>query len=182
MILPQEVSILASIPTGEKWYWPVITAVLNNTAVLYYEERRDAEAEPLLRRALDLQRERQLPPNPYLLNNLAALRFRQGSGTEAEALLTDAVNVQEAARRENSTMEGNFGVVLASEGKVAAARPYFERARAHALNASRGDADQLTVQSLSSFLPGDLSMLADIVREPRLDFSQSPEHAEKIAF
>jgi CHAT domain-containing protein len=179
MILPVEVPTLASRSTDT---WPVITAILNNAAVLYYEERRDAEAEPLLQRALDLQRELRLSLNPYLLNNLAAVRFHQRRSAEAEALLTDAVNLQKAVRLENTIMEGNLGVVLASEGNAAAARSSFERARVRALNVSRGDADELTVQSLSAFLPSYVTMLADIVRDPGLDSSLSSEQAEKKSF
>ena len=181
MVLPMDVQFLALHPT-DWWYAPVITVVLNNAAVLYYEERRYDQAEPLLRRALDIQRERHLPSNPNLLNNLGALTFRQGRGAEAEVLLTDAANLQKAARRENIIMEGNLGVVLASEGKAAAARPYFERARVRALDVSRGDADELIVQSASAFLPGYISMLADVVRDPRLDSSISREQAEKKSF
>jgi CHAT domain-containing protein/Flp pilus assembly protein TadD len=181
MVLPLLVQILASHPT-DWWDAAVITPILNNAGVLYYEERSYDRAEPLLRRALDVQRARHLVPNPYLMNNLAALSFKQGRKAEAETLLTDAVNLEKAAGRENTIMEGNLGVVLASEGKAAAARPYFERARVRALNVSRGDADELTVQSLSAFLPGYVSMLAEIVRDPRLDSSLSPEQAEKKSF
>ena len=71
---------------------------LNNLALLYHEQGRYAEAEPLLQRALHIS-EQQLgsehSDTASSLNNLAGLYESQGKYVEAEPLYQRALVIRE---------------------------------------------------------------------------------------
>ncbi len=75
-----------------------MAASLNNLAVLYDNQGRYAEAEPLYERALAIQEEvlgAEHPDVAVSLNNLAALYYAQGRYAEAEPLYERALGVGE---------------------------------------------------------------------------------------
>jgi tetratricopeptide (TPR) repeat protein len=76
---------------------------LNNLALLYYQQGQYQEAEPLLKRALEIREEVLSPKHPDTaesLNNLAVFylagdRGQQGRLEEAETLLKRALEIRE---------------------------------------------------------------------------------------
>ena len=73
---------------------------LNNLAVLYTEQGRYAEAEPLYKRALAIDEKALGPDHPDVataLNNLAGLYDDQGRYAEAEPLYKRALAIREKA-------------------------------------------------------------------------------------
>jgi len=68
---------------------PRLATSLNNLAVLYHQQGKYAEAEPLNKRALAIRKRVLGPAHPAVansLNNLAALYHQQGKYDEAEPL------------------------------------------------------------------------------------------------
>ncbi len=73
---------------------------LNNLALLYKQQGRYAEAEPLHKRSLAIREKALGPDHPDVagsLNNLAALYDDQGRYAEAEPLLKRALAIYEKA-------------------------------------------------------------------------------------
>ncbi|MFM6270990.1 MAG: tetratricopeptide repeat protein, partial [Dolichospermum sp.] len=79
---------------------------LNNLALLYNNQGRYTEAEPLYIRALSIY-EQQLGENhPYVatsLNNLAALYRNQGRDGDAASILQRAQSIQERLLKSNDS-------------------------------------------------------------------------------
>jgi tetratricopeptide (TPR) repeat protein len=77
---------------------PRLATSLNSLGELYRAQGQHVEAEPLLKRALELREEILDSDDPHLaqsLNNLAALYAAQGRFAEAEPLCHRAVEVEE---------------------------------------------------------------------------------------
>src|SRR5262249_51487929 len=121
------------LPAGH----PDISTSLNNLAVLYQEQGRLAEAEPLYKRALAM-RETALPaghPNiATSLNNLAFLYQAQGRLSEAEPLYKRALAMRETALPDNhpdlAASLGNLSLVHLQQGRFDAALELERRATA----------------------------------------------------
>ena len=71
---------------------------LNSLAVLYYEQGKYKQAEPLSQRALAIREQQLEPDHPdtaQSLNNLAVLYYEQGKYKQAEPLLQRAIAIRE---------------------------------------------------------------------------------------
>ena len=80
---------------------PRVARALNDLGVFYYRANRDAEAEPLHKRALEIQENtlgRTHPDVVQTLHNLAALYYAQSRFAESEALLKRALEILKEAR------------------------------------------------------------------------------------
>jgi tetratricopeptide (TPR) repeat protein len=77
---------------------PNLASVLNNLGALYRDQGRDAEAEPLFKRALAIYQKALDPEHPNVattLDNLAALYRSQGRDAEAEPLSKRGLAIRE---------------------------------------------------------------------------------------
>src|SRR5262249_40802065 len=80
---------------------PDVATSLHNLAILYADQGRYAEAEPLYKRALAIREKVLGDEHPEFakgLNNLAVLYGRQGRYAEAEPLFRRALAIVEKAR------------------------------------------------------------------------------------
>jgi tetratricopeptide (TPR) repeat protein len=108
---------------------------LNNLALTYQSLARFAEAEPLYRRAIEID-ERALgevhPDVASEYNNLAILLQDQGKYAEAEPLFRRAVEIGEKTLGKDhpdvARGYSNLALLLANEGKYAEAEPLYRRA------------------------------------------------------
>ena len=107
---------------------PDVATMLNNLALLYDNQGRYAEAEPLFRRSLAIYEKALDPDHPLVattLNNLAGLYRAQGLYAEAEPLLRHAVVIYENAlgpyHPDVSTMLNNLGALYDDQGRYAEA-------------------------------------------------------------
>jgi len=110
---------------------------LNNLAQLYGEVGRDAEAEPLYRRAIAIMEKAGVADSADIapeLTNLAALYQRQGRYDEAEPLFKRALALWERAHGPNHPDVGkalnNLATVYEREDRHADAEPLLRRALA----------------------------------------------------
>ncbi len=125
----------------EKKYGPAhrdVGAALNNLAQLYGSQGRDAEAEPLSKRAIAILektagariRRRSLPA----LNNLAALYQRQERYAEAEPLFKRALAIRErslgSGHPDVAQSLNNLGTHYEKQGRHDDSKPLFRRALA----------------------------------------------------
>ncbi len=114
---------------------PDDATVLNNTAVSLEEAGDYSTAEPLCRRALDID-EKALGPNHLKvardLNNLAALLYAKGEYAAAEPLQRRALDIRERALGPNhpdvAQSLNNLGLLLEAKGDYAGAEPLYRRA------------------------------------------------------
>jgi tetratricopeptide (TPR) repeat protein len=77
---------------------PYVASSLNNLALLYNNQGKYSEAEPLYLDALEMTKRLFTGDHPYVassLNNLALLYNNQGKYSEAEPLLLDALAMSE---------------------------------------------------------------------------------------
>ena len=130
---------------------PLLALDLNNLAEVYRQLGRAAEAEPLYKRAIQLD-EQAGADNPDLasdLNNLALLYRGQGRDKEAEALYSRAVSVLERTLGPEhpnvAKTLNNLAILYRAEGQPDRARPLAERALAVA-EKSLGPDDAMTRQ------------------------------------
>ncbi|ACF13774.1 TPR repeat-containing protein [Chloroherpeton thalassium ATCC 35110] len=133
-LLPHAESITANISNdNEAWHE---TAILLNSMGLYHFGRAAyAEAEPLLRRALEI-REKQLGEEHPLvatsLNNLGLLLQAQGKNAEAEPLYRRSLEIHEKQLGEEhphvAMSLNNLAGLLQAQGKYAEAEPLYRRA------------------------------------------------------
>lgn len=80
---------------------PSVALALNDLGVFYYRANRDAEAEPLHRRALEIQEKALGTTHPNVvqtLHNLAALYYSQDRYADSEALLKRALEILREVR------------------------------------------------------------------------------------
>ena len=78
-----------------------LAAALNDLGVFYYRSNRDAEAEPLHKRALEIQEKMLGPAHPDVVKtlfNLAALCYARNRYGESEALLKRALEILREVR------------------------------------------------------------------------------------
>jgi Tfp pilus assembly protein PilF len=130
---------------------PLLALDLNNLAEVYRQLGRAADAEPLYKRAIQLD-EQAGADNPDLasdLNNLALLYRGQGRNKEAEALYSRAVAVLERTLGPEhpnvAKTLNNLAILYRTEGQPDRARPLAERALAVA-EKSLGPDDAMTRQ------------------------------------
>ena len=107
---------------------------LNSLALLYHDQGKYAEAEPLYQRALAFAEKVLGPEHPSTaasLNNLAGLYRDQGKYADAEALFARAMGISEKALgpQHPDTADGlnNLANVYLDQGKYAQAEPLFKR-------------------------------------------------------
>ena len=109
--------------------------LLNDVGYYLYNRAQYVEAEPLLRRALEIWERVLGPDHPYTatsLNNLAGLYYSQGKLTEAEPLFRRALEIRERVlgRDHPDTAESldDLAGLYYSQGKLTEAEPLFRRA------------------------------------------------------
>jgi tetratricopeptide (TPR) repeat protein len=74
-----------------------VASTLNNLAVLYQEQGRNADAEPLHKRALEIREKALGPDHPYVLasvTNLAELYRMLGRQADADAMAKRAQDIR----------------------------------------------------------------------------------------
>lgn len=78
-----------------------LAAALNDLGVFYYRANRDSEAEPLHKRALEIQEKTLGPTHPDVVKtlfNLAALYYARNRYGDSETLLKRALEILREAR------------------------------------------------------------------------------------
>ena len=107
----------------------------NNLGALYCDAGRYAEAEKLLRRALDLWDKvinSVHPEVPQGLNNLAVLYLRTGRVKEAEPLLVRVLEIREKTlppdHKDIAEVLNNLGELHRDQGRYVEAEPLYRRA------------------------------------------------------
>ena len=129
---------------------------LNHQAVELYQTGHYAEAEPLLKRSLDI-REAQLGPDhpdtAQSLNNLAALYELIGRYDDAEALFQRSLDIKEEQlgpeHPDTATSLNNLAGLYESVGRYAEAEPLYQQALA-ILEARLGPQHPVTATSLNN--------------------------------
>jgi len=108
-----------------------LAASLNNLAVLLKAQGRLAEAEPLLKDALGMNKRLFKGDHPQVaasLNNLAALHQDLGKLAEAEPFVTDALDMRKRLFKGDHPQVANslvtLGLLLRDQGKLAEAEPF----------------------------------------------------------
>ncbi|MDX1487737.1 MAG: tetratricopeptide repeat protein, partial [Acidiferrobacterales bacterium] len=89
---------------------PSVALALNDLGVFYYRANRDAEAEPLHKRALDIQEKALGTTHPNVvqtLHNLAALYYAQDRYADSEALLKRALKILREVRTNGRQAESD---------------------------------------------------------------------------
>lgn len=116
---------------------PRLATTLNNLAVLYDEQGRYAEAEPLYKRALAIVEKALGPEHPNIatnLNNLVSLYLFQGKYAEAEPLVKRSLAITEKAlgpeHPDVATGLENYAALLRKIGRTAEADSLDARAKA----------------------------------------------------
>jgi CHAT domain-containing protein len=174
---------------------PDVAQSLGNLAEVYYYERRYADAEPLLKRALAIREKALGPEHPAVaasLHDLAYFYEAEARYDDAEPLLQRAFAIQEKAlgpeHPDVARSLNDLAFVYGAEGKAAQSREAYERARKVTLEieVSNQTLDEKTVANLVSgltqYLPAYASLLAKIAREPKLDPTLASPDAEGLAF
>jgi CHAT domain-containing protein/tetratricopeptide (TPR) repeat protein len=111
---------------------PNYATSLNALAVLYKNQARYADAEPLYKRALAIYEKASGPNHPSVavaLNNLALLYETQGRYADAEPLFKRALAIHEKEGGP-ATALGNLAMLYAEQGRYADAEPLEKRALA----------------------------------------------------
>jgi tetratricopeptide (TPR) repeat protein/CHAT domain-containing protein len=114
-----------------------VAVALNDLAQLYWAQDRYAEAEPLLRRSLNIIERAQGPQDNNVavaLDSLANLYSAQGHYAEAEPLFRRSLAIREKeAQRDNPDDAGvsnalnSLARLYVAQGRLAEAEPLFER-------------------------------------------------------
>ena len=98
---------------------------LNGLARIYTSQKRYMDAEPLLKRAVEIN------AKSVYINNLAAVYSNERKYTEAEALLKRSLEIDEAALGKDSpeiiTDLNNLATVYSYQGKYSDAEPLYKR-------------------------------------------------------
>lgn len=107
---------------------------INNLAVLYLDQGRQAEAEPLLKKSLSVRESIHGPTHPDVangLNNLAMLYRNQGRYGEAESIFRRVLEIQEETLGQEhadvAVCLNNLAMVLRDQGRDNEAEPLFKR-------------------------------------------------------
>ena len=114
---------------------PSVVVTLNNLAFLFRRRGKFAEAEPLYRRALEINEKSLGPENPVLavtLSNLAELCRAQKKYGEAESLYQRALAIREKVLQPGdpavAVTLSNMASLYRFEGKLVEAEPLYRRA------------------------------------------------------
>jgi len=111
-----------------------LSTTFNNLALLYVSQGKYAEAEPLYKRALDIEKllGKDHPSFATTLNNLAALYQSQGKYEEAEPLYQRSLGIRETKLgKDHPHVAGtlnNLASLYVSQGKYEEAEPLYKRA------------------------------------------------------
>jgi len=110
---------------------------LNNLALLYHNQGKYSEAEPLYLDALEMKRRLFTGDHPDVatsLNNLASLYHKQGKYSEAEPLYLDALEMTKRLftgdHPDVATSLNNLAVLYDNQGKYNKAEPFYLEALA----------------------------------------------------
>ena len=134
-----EVLFLAALEEVERFgeQDPRLATSLKNLALLYYDQGKYAEAEPLHHRALTIREKVLGPEHPDVaisLNNLALLYYDQGKYAEAEPLYQRSLTIVEKAlgpeHPDVATTLDNYAALLRKTARNAEADELEERTRA----------------------------------------------------
>ena len=174
---------------------PDVAKALGNLAQFYQSQGRYSDAEPLYRRSAAILEKSLGPEHPDTatsLNNLANLYHIERRDAEAEPLYKRALAIHEKAlgpmHPDLTQNLNNLADLYCAQGRYPEARAFYERARRIALKIR--DANQTLEESvLQSMLRNEtvalysyISLLATIVRAPKLDPSLTPSAALVLAF
>lgn len=114
---------------------PRLATTLAWVAELYRSQRRFAEAEPLVRRAIEIDEKTHGPDHPNVamsLNSLALLFHNQGRQSEIEPVLKRALAIFEKSSGPEhpfvATNLNNLGMLYRNQGRLAEAEPLLKRA------------------------------------------------------
>jgi tetratricopeptide (TPR) repeat protein len=120
-----------ALPAGH----PDIATALNNLAAILAEQAKYAEAEPLYREALAIDRAGRPGGHPDIatdLNNLASLLWRQGKLDQSIPMFEEALSIREASfgrqHRDTLATVANLGVNYKNAGRLSEAIPLLEEA------------------------------------------------------
>jgi tetratricopeptide (TPR) repeat protein len=112
-------------------------ALMNETAIAFFNAGKYAEAEPLLKRSLAIREKGHGPEHPDVarsLNNLAEIYRAQGKYAEAEPLYERSLAILEKALGPEHTdvaqSLNNLAALYDVQGKYAEAEPLFKRSLA----------------------------------------------------
>lgn len=152
-------------------------------AAAYTRVDRYAEAEPLLKDALEKFRERYGPTHTKTLDlttGLAVAYLEQEKYAEAEALLRPALALTEkmlGPEHQNTVIVvSNLGSAIRQQGRIAEARPYYERVLASNLKVNGPDHFlSVSAESNLSLLLRDIGAIEEAEQHARL----SVAHMEK---
>ncbi len=125
---------------------PNLAQCLNNLGIMYWEQGRGADAEPLWKDALAMNRRLFKGDHPMVaasLNNLANLYWSQGKLADAEPLRKEGLGmikrlVNDKDHPDVAVCLTNLGSLYRDQGKLAAAEPLFKDALAMRKRLSKG--------------------------------------------
>jgi tetratricopeptide (TPR) repeat protein len=116
---------------------PAVANSLNNLALLYHNQVRYVDAEPLYRRSLAIKEKALGPDHPDVaqsLNNLAALYQVQGRYSDAERVFKRSLAIREKAlgpdHPDVAQSLNNLALLYQEQGRYADALPLVKRAMA----------------------------------------------------
>ncbi len=111
-----------------------LALALNDLAVVYMDQGRYAEAEPLYKRSLEIYEQSLGKEHPHVaaaLNNLAWLYYEQGRYDEAEPLYKRDLEICEKSLSKDhpsvATTLNNLALLYKSQGRYAEAEPLYKR-------------------------------------------------------
>lgn len=131
-----ETQLISAMQEAEKLNEPsIISTVLNNLGRLLSETNRLAEAEPLMRRALEIDEQAFGPDHPHVggdLNNLALILLATSRHTEADPLMRRALKIGEKSLGPShpnvAIALNNLAKIFMKTDRVAEAEPLMRRA------------------------------------------------------
>jgi CHAT domain-containing protein/Tfp pilus assembly protein PilF len=116
---------------------PDVAASLHNLAILYKEQGKYREAEPLYQRALRIKERILGPEHPSVadsLNSMATLDWKRGKYAEAEPLYERALAIRETVlglqHADVAASLQNLALLYKDQGKYGEAESFYERALA----------------------------------------------------
>jgi tetratricopeptide (TPR) repeat protein len=153
---------------------PRLAASLNRLGEVHLHQRRYAEAEPLIKRALAIRQKALGPKNPDVamsLHNLALLYKAQGRYSEAEPLYQQALAIFEKALGPDhshvATSLARYAALLRKTGRSAEATRMEARAKAiRARHAEQNPASSASAKTLHDYAAaGDIDQVKRLVTD-----------------
>ena len=93
---------------------PRVASIMNNLALLYFDQDKYSDAEPLLKEALEILK-RSLGTNhpdvASIMNNLAFLYYKQGRYSDAETLFKEALDIYTNISNESISYENEVNLI-----------------------------------------------------------------------